>query len=379
MKQRIRNVHSRSPEAEGLFRRIIQLAGSGMRVHALRQLCKLAVIASVLSACVTVAQAASPQPLKGEELETLVPGTHIELDTPISSVVPVQFGENKLMTGQAHALASFLGSEKDRGRWRIDGDKLCLKWFRWFDAEERCLSIVRDGSRIYWNDGDGETGTGTITNYGSKYRMANARTIGLSLGGPQAGGSSDKSSGDAPKAAEQAKPAAPEMVRAGTVVAAAPPPEPPKPAVSSSIRAEPVKPRPVARQTRRTAQDVPERYPPPRRNVARLEKKTGASAMPPPKRPTDKKTVRRELPSGVSRRGLLPSPTYQVARVRFDDVLNIRNGPSEYHDAIGAIPPAGKGVRIVGPCQNFWCPIVYRSKRGWVNRYYLAKEGSLIR
>ncbi len=371
-------VHSHSVEVEGLFRRIAKLAGPGMRVHALRQLFKLAVLSGFLTSSAIGALAEGTTPLTGAELETLVPGTHIELDTPISTVVPVQFGENKLMTGQANGLASYLGSEKDRGRWRITGDKLCLKWFRWFESEERCLVILQDGSRIYWNDGDGETGTATITNYGSAYRLANARTIGLSFGAPQTDETADTASkAEEPTSETAPVTAAPDMVRAGTVVAAVNPERTPPAAVPMP---EPAKPKPITRTKKRTPQPEPETYPAPRRNVARLANKDGASPVPPPKRPiAAKPPTRQQLPSGVARRGLPPSPTYQVARVRYDDVLNIRNGPSEYHQAIGTIPPAGKGVRIVGPCQNFWCPIVYRSKRGWVNRYYLAREGSVIR
>jgi hypothetical protein len=65
---------------------------------------------------------------------------------------------------------------------------------------------------------------------------------------------------------------------------------------------------------------------------------------------------------------------YQVAGVEEDDVLNIRNGPSEDHDAIGAIPPTARGVKIVGDCEDDWCPVSHGATKGWVNRYYLAPE-----
>lgn len=69
-------------------------------------------------------------------------------------------------------------------------------------------------------------------------------------------------------------------------------------------------------------------------------------------------------------------PLYEVAGVEEDDVLNIRNGPSEYHDAIGAIPPSARGVKIVGACEADWCPVTHGSTKGWVNRYYLAPEAA---
>jgi len=67
-------------------------------------------------------------------------------------------------------------------------------------------------------------------------------------------------------------------------------------------------------------------------------------------------------------------PSFSVVRVAHDDVLNVRVGPSEYHQRIGALPPDGRGISIVGPCHGLWCPIRYGRLRGWVNSYYLAAE-----
>jgi uncharacterized protein YraI len=65
--------------------------------------------------------------------------------------------------------------------------------------------------------------------------------------------------------------------------------------------------------------------------------------------------------------------TYRVVGVEYDDVLNIRSGPSVRYPVVGAIPPGGRGVRLVGHCQG-WCPISYNGAYGWVNGYYLAAE-----
>jgi SH3-like domain-containing protein len=65
--------------------------------------------------------------------------------------------------------------------------------------------------------------------------------------------------------------------------------------------------------------------------------------------------------------------TYRVVGVEDDDVLNIRAGPSMGHRVVGAIPPGGRGVRVVGHCQG-WCPVSYNGASGWVNGYYLAAE-----
>ncbi|HKD56685.1 MAG TPA: SH3 domain-containing protein [Hyphomicrobiaceae bacterium] len=66
-------------------------------------------------------------------------------------------------------------------------------------------------------------------------------------------------------------------------------------------------------------------------------------------------------------------PTYRVVYVAPDDVLNLRSGPSPAYSVVGAIPPGGRGVRLVGHCQA-WCPVSYNGTSGWVNRAYLARE-----
>jgi uncharacterized protein YraI len=65
--------------------------------------------------------------------------------------------------------------------------------------------------------------------------------------------------------------------------------------------------------------------------------------------------------------------TYRVVNVAYDDVLNIRSGPSAGHAIVGSIPPRGRGVRILGNCRG-WCPIQYNGMSGWVNGAYLAAE-----
>jgi uncharacterized protein YraI len=68
-----------------------------------------------------------------------------------------------------------------------------------------------------------------------------------------------------------------------------------------------------------------------------------------------------------------PAQTYRVVGVAYDDVLNIRSGPAVGYAIVGTIPPRGRGVRIVGRCED-WCPVRYNGASGWVNRYYLAAE-----
>lgn len=117
------------------------------------------IVISLLSGA--TAAFAEPVPLGGDGLKALS-GSLVELDTPLGTKLPIQFGSDGLVSAEAGDLAPILGSKKDRGRWWVEGDRLCSKWFRWFDAEVRCITVSRDGSRLYWKKDDGETGTATL-------------------------------------------------------------------------------------------------------------------------------------------------------------------------------------------------------------------------
>jgi len=105
---------------------------------------------------------AEPVQLTGDVMKVTLPGSVLKLDTPLGMVVPIKFEGNGLMSGDAGQLASYLGSQKDRGRYWLAEDRICYKWFRWFSGEQHCLAIRRDGQRIYWQREDGETGTATL-------------------------------------------------------------------------------------------------------------------------------------------------------------------------------------------------------------------------
>jgi N-acetylmuramoyl-L-alanine amidase len=66
--------------------------------------------------------------------------------------------------------------------------------------------------------------------------------------------------------------------------------------------------------------------------------------------------------------------TFRVVGVVSNDKLNIRSGPDAAMGIVDAIPPDGKGIRMVGDCTGHWCPVQYLNAKGWVNRRYLASE-----
>ncbi len=331
----------------------------------------LITLGCVLGSTCAAARAAEPVALTGDNLKQIVPGSAIALDTPLNTIVPIRFATDGLMTGEAGSLASYLGAEKDRGRWWIAGDQLCLKWFRWFDAEQRCLELRQDGDRIYWQEQDGKSGTATITARAPQVQQVVAK----------------------------AKPVSPRPVVASVLAAPALPPPAPAPAApveeaapsapaSSAVlenltiisRAEAATPPPQAEtKPQEAAAETPEAVaasqPASRRARSapkRRRRKPGVAKKSPGK---DVKLAAKSAGTPLAKGAAKPVESrYQVANVEEDDVLNIRNGPSEYHDAVGAIPPTARGVKIVGECEDIWCPVMHGGTKGWVNRYYLAPE-----
>lgn len=377
---------------------------------------------------------AEPQPLTGDVLKSLA-GSLVEIDTPLGTKLPVRFGNDGLVSAEAGDLAPILGSEKDRGRWWVDGDRLCTKWFRWFDAEVRCITVAKDGTRLYWRKDNGETGTATLIEEASK---KDAVVVAAAAAQPE------KPAAKAPDAKPAAK--APEPIQPKPVAeaaASAPAAEPVKPSHSPMAVAEAapqpdatqdtdnkmrfggegllaaagppdVKPATPAQTAASEARDaaLDDKLSPLRREggskkpaTAQAKKPVPASAAPLPaaQAPVVQAEGQRPLPgkslevanfeatprapaqqpdAAKGKAAHVPQPRprpamlYRVQGVELYDVLNVRRGPSEEHDQIASIPPTGRRVEIVGQCQDAWCPIRYGRVRGWVNSYYLAAEGA---
>lgn len=340
---------------------------------------------------------AEPVPLEGDALQEAVAGSVVEIDTPLGTKVPMRFGKDGLVSAEAGVLAPVLGSAKDRGRWWIDSDKLCTKWFRWFEAGVRCLTIRQDGARIYWRKiDDGETGTGTLVDWTppAEKSVAVAKAEPASRRAPEPR--------ETPLSREEKVAALP--APEAPVAQATPEPSPTVVALPDSLSTS--KDRPImhfggtglleasarvgldAEATGQAADaDVPAPKRPPAharaKEVARAAGKDDGAAAAQRSAALDvaaapKRDVRRppfsaatwDEPAATAAAGVL----YRVTGVHRSDVLNVRRGPSEQHAQVGSIPPTGRKVQITGACRADWCPIRYGRITGWVNSYYLAEE-----
>jgi len=323
--------------------------------------------------------AAMAEPVRMTEADikhVMQPGAVLEIDTPLRIAIPVKVVPNGMVTGEAGALGLTLGAMKDRGRWWTEGDQLCVKWFRWFDAKARCIVLHREGSKVQWHESSGESGTATITEAPATIQVAASQHQARRAAAQKVAAARQQVS-DVSATPPMPPPRSFAIAAAQAAEARMPPARMPesddspavaKPAPVSPVAASepPAKPREPASAPR---QHIAKASPPP------------AKASPPPSKPRLAAVARKparapaDAPDATSTMSSVALVSFRVAGVVDGDMLNVRSGPSEYHPTVGAIPARGRGVQIIGQCRQLWCPIRHGRLQGWVNRYYLAEDG----
>ena len=334
----------------------------------MREIVARALVASLastlvaFSGSVVVDAARAAEALTGDELRHYIPGAKIQIDTPLGSVIPVVYSADGSLEGRAGAVAFFLGSQKDTGKWWIEGSTLCQRWNTWFNGRVNCVRIYQSGdNRVEWIDQDGERGSGTVVALSNKVQTASAAADVPTKTDIESAPASKPSTATPAKAARtphRASPArgaaAPTRVAAATTATVLPAPRP-APVASRAPVAPP--PAPARRPASETSAPIGQ---------------ANAAAFAAPVAPPRTGTASTRIPdAGRTSHG----PTYRVINVSLDDVLNIRSGPSPISSITATIPPETGGIRQIGPCEGEWCQIRHGQSTGWVNRYFLTREG----
>lgn len=317
---------------------------------------------AVIGLALFVAPAALAEPVKlvGPAIEAAVRGAVIEIDTPIGTTVPVRYGTDGRVSGKAGSVAFFLGAAEDEGRWWVEqGYKLCHKWNRWFDGDEFCLVLKRDGDILHWRNGDGDTGTATIV------KKAEPRPAIVAAATPK------------PAPARKAVPAKPVPVMAAAMIPAT------TPATPAAATATDVSPKTAAADTPKAAEPTATapaiaKPAPTTSAAATVKTKPAAKTNPPKTPPTPVALTKPDLTKpDLTKPATTPSaadPTFRVTMVEPGDVLWIRQGPSMHHVPVGSIPHRGRGVAITGACRGEWCPVRFAGYKGWANHWYLEPD-----
>lgn len=97
-----------------------------------------------------------------DRIRQMISDRKILLRTHVGAVIPIEYDGNGRMRGEAGALAFFLGSSRDRGRWWVEKGKLCQKWRIWLDRDVYCMRLKERRGTIWWRADDGKSGTARI-------------------------------------------------------------------------------------------------------------------------------------------------------------------------------------------------------------------------
>lgn len=297
------------------------------------------------------ALSAEPVKLVGKALSEAVTGAVVEIDTPLGTKVPLHYFPDGHVTGKAGEVAFYLGTPEDEGRWWIASDyKLCHKWKHWFDGEDMCLVIKRDGNTIHWRDTDGDTGTATLV------ETPDAAPTVVAAAEPQPDPAEKRAAALAPLLTADVTGSLPAKTEAAPAPAGVSPPKSTEPAATPAVTAS----HPGAPKELKV-------------KAAKIEKPMKASAKVAKAAPRETKAA---VAAEKSKPVVTPplERTFRVTMVTPGDVLWIRKGPSQDRAAVGSIPHQGQGVLITGMCQGEWCPVKYERTTGWANHWYLEPE-----
>ncbi len=320
------------------------------------------------------------EPLSVETLQKSIPGSRINLDTPLGSVVPIAYGTDGSLEGSAGAVAFFLGSSKDRGRWWIEDAKVCHQWKVWFNGDKKCFRIeLKSNSRIEWTDQDGDKGTGTIVSLGTEAQKPQQQ-VAANVERPAA----------PPPAMHVAAPSTAVTPSPSVAAAPMPPAKRPEareprsaaieiaPSTRSATTAQPVSARPAvsaaspragggnAKAPANAARDLAVRAVPVEKAEVRPGRRVAALDVPPPVAKSE--AMARSSDATFQ---LASARTYSVVNVPEGDVLNVRRGPSAETEIVATIAQRATGIRTVGECQDDWCPVRSGHRVGWVHRYFI--------
>ena len=341
------------------------------------------------------------------EIRRTITGTLIHMHTPLGTVVPVKYAADGTLSGEAGALAFFLGSATDRGEWWVKDRQLCQQWNIWFRGTPKCIRVKRVGRKFYWRDGKGESGTATIV----ARPRPNAKTQVARKPVKRAPTKKRVAKLNKPKPVSPNKEAFSgyrSVIPKGTASA---PIIVPKPRIVTRRAPKSDARRPEAPGTNRPAQVNPKRF---RKTHQRRFRVVGVrrdDALNMRTRPNSNAAVVSRIPAHAGGVDLIGPCVGEWCRVRFlkrlgwvhsaymelenppaanrsngelnsfrvvgvqpYDRLNIRIAPSSESKIVATIPPFGRGIRIIGACAEVWCPIAYRQANGWVNSLFIERE-----
>jgi hypothetical protein len=102
--------------------------------------------------------------LDAAAIQSVIGGKRIYLATPLGGEFPLNYRSGGVVDGDGEALGlGKMMAPTDRGRWWIDGDRLCQQWQEWYEGRAHCFTLTRTGEKsLRWVRDDGLAGTARI-------------------------------------------------------------------------------------------------------------------------------------------------------------------------------------------------------------------------
>ncbi len=128
---------------------------------------RLAVAALTLAAAIgagALPASATSGPLDADGIKSTVGGKRIYLATPFGGEFPLNYRPGGVVDGDGEALGlGKMMAPTDKGRWWIDGNRLCQQWQEWYEGRTYCFTLTRTGAKsLRWLRDDGLAGTARI-------------------------------------------------------------------------------------------------------------------------------------------------------------------------------------------------------------------------
>jgi hypothetical protein len=120
----------------------------------------------LLTLTVAASGAAANERFTATDIKEEIIGKRIYLAVPLGGEFPLNYRANGQVDGSGEALGlGRFAKPNDKGRWWINGDRLCQQFTSWYKGAPMCFELIRIGDkRLKWIRDNGQTGTARIGN-----------------------------------------------------------------------------------------------------------------------------------------------------------------------------------------------------------------------
>ena len=87
--------------------------------------------------------------LNGAEIDAAYSGANMSFKTSYGTFFSVWDADGTMTSRDV------TGVVPDKGKWWVQGDRICRKWDFWFGAKEECFDVTLDGDKVKWWRADG--------------------------------------------------------------------------------------------------------------------------------------------------------------------------------------------------------------------------------